>query len=631
MDALDLIRRLELFRIPSDATSSVRVLLARLLAAQTISLGELQTARDIVHRAELRTNHISPCAYLFLAALFISQHAGNTYLVASEGPALLQKNGYLDSPESILGSNADYAQSLAALWPQALQAAQALDGDVLISCGDKWFFKRNYNAVKAISSYLFEREKSAADESSDTPPTEDEINSIRKIDAVHELNVDQLAAVRTVLSRHFAVITGGPGTGKTTIVCAFLRLLISRGLTADDIALIAPTGRAAQRMGEALHKQAARASLEPHMRGKIDALEGTTIHSLLGGRAPHWKYTAANKLALKLVVVDESSMVDVHLMKALLDALPSTCRLVLLGDKDQLPSVEAGAVLGDIVRDHASKQVVYLRTSNRFTGAFAQAAAAINEGNAEKFAALSPDLTNEKEPFAILSNSSSINQCFRLTPSTNLDETCQAWAAHNGLLATGQLVRLASDPNFKDDASLTNGTASKLSNALFAALESSRILTVVRQGPSGAAALNTALLRARFNGRLPRVPLSACGIPVLITRNNPTRGLWNGECGVTVQGPMGLTAIFPRGDKVVSCPVGLLPEHELGYALTVHKAQGSEFENVLVVLPPETNPLLSRALVYTALTRGKKRAFILGNSAALEKAIQTPLTRHCGI
>ncbi len=631
MTAHDILRRLELFAIPRVCEGPVRILLARLILTDALSFGELQTARDMITRAERRGQSISPLAYLFLAALFISQQEGNTYLLAGEGVSLFEKYAYLETRESELGSNAEAVERLCTLWPQALEAARALEGDVLISRGDKWFFKRNFDAVRAISSYLSAREKSAAEGSNDAPPTEDEINSVRKIDDVHELNAEQVEAVRTVLSRHFAVITGGPGTGKTTIVCAFLRLLLARGLTADDIALIAPTGRAAQRMGEALHKQAAHAMLGERLREKIAALEGTTIHSLLGGRAPHWKYTAENKLALKLVVVDESSMVDVHLMKALLDALPSTCRLVLLGDQDQLPSVDAGAVLGDIVRDHACQQVVHLRTSNRFTGAFAQAAAAVNEGDAEKFAALSPDLTNEKEPFAILSQTDSVNCCYRLLDGADLNARLFAWAVCNGLLATGTLVRLASDPAFKEDASLTNGSASKLSNALFAALESSRILTVVRQGSFGAAAINATLLRARFNGRLPRERLSACGIPVLITRNNRARGLWNGECGVTVQGPMGLTAIFPRGDQVVSCPVGLLPEHELGYALTVHKAQGSEFENVLVVLPSETNPLLSRALVYTALTRGKKRAFILGNSAALAKAIQTSLTRHCGI
>jgi exodeoxyribonuclease V alpha subunit len=136
----------------------------------------------------------------------------------------------------------------------------------------------------------------------------------------------------------------------------------------------------------------------------------------------------------------------------------------------------------------------------------------------------------------------------------------------------------------------------------------------------------------RFGGRIPANPLEKAGVPVIVTRNTPSRNLWNGDIGVTVEGPTGMVALFPRGDEVVACPVGLLPEHDVAYAITVHKSQGSEFDNVLVVLPDdESHPLLNRQLVYTGITRAKERAVILGTELALCTAIARKLERDTGI
>ena len=196
----------------------------------------------------------------------------------------------------------------------------------------------------------------------------------------------------------------------------------------------------------------------------------------------------------------------------------------------------------------------------------------------------------------------------------------------------GKLVELASDPELKDDPALTEETYSKRAAAIFAELERSRMLTVVRNGPYGVHGINELLVKTRFGGRLPFNPLVKAGVPVIVTRNTPARKLWNGDVGVTVEGRSGMVVMFPRGDKVVCCPVGLLPEHELAYAITVHKSQGSEFGNVLVVLPDDENhPLLNRQLVYTGITRAKKRAVILGTVAALNHAIETKVERDTGI
>ena len=633
------IHRLSLFGIPDGNMAGdvglVRKILARLLETDSISLAELQTARDIVKKLD----DVRAEAYLFLAAMFLSLHGGNTFLRPEKGVALLDAGGYLDPPGDGEYSNAGYHVDVQETWPEAVRAAKPIQGEFVIKrldiVGECWFFQRNAVAVDAVSAGLSER----ADEQDGCPG----LSSDELADAIafknFELNDEQVKAVKTAVSRMFTVVTGGPGTGKTTIVCAILRALMKRGLAPEEIALAAPTGRAAQRMGEALCNQCVNArDLDEATRTQIEALNGCTIHSLLGGFPPNWKYTADNKLPLKLVVVDESSMVDIHLMKALVAALPSDCRLVLLGDKDQLPTVEAGAVLGDIVGGEGVSCVVRLEKSNRFTGALAECAAAIKDGNAQKFVGSSQMISpNNAAWLDAFDEKGTENACFRYAlGGTDRRTVCHEglvrWAEHYGLLSGGELVRLASDRSLKDDLALTGGVNSQKAHALFAALDRSRVLTVVRQGPFGVQGVNDLLVMKRFGGRMPVNPLEKPGVPVIVTRNTPARNLWNGDVGVTVEGRSGIVVIFPRGDKVVNCPVGLLPEHELAYAMTVHKSQGSEFENVMVVLPDdEKHPLLNRQIVYTGITRAKKRAVIVGTDGALMAALSRKIERDTGI
>ena len=636
MEIKEIARRLSLFGIPRGDSDAVREILARLVAAESISLGELQTARDIVGRSAGCEND---AAYIFLAAMFLSQRKGNAFLRAKTGATLLQKGGYIEDAVDGIASNDEYAAMVRTTWNEAMSAVEKLDGDVIVKRtgvdGDGWFFQRNMAAVEAVSSALAER---AANADEDSRLSTDELTAAIGFDGF-ELNEKQIEAVKKVAQNRFVVVTGGPGTGKTTVVCAMLRVLMARGLDMDEIALVAPTGRAAQRMGEALRDQCAKAKgLDKDMRKKIESLDGSTIHSLLGGFPPNWKYTDENTLPLKLVVVDESSMIDLHLMKALIAALPTDCRLVLLGDKDQLPSVDTGAVLGDIVGMREASFMVHLTESKRFTEEFAKCANAVNDGNIEEFSKTAPEVSaNDGEWLASFNGETTENRCFRcVLPAKVNPSACHArlveWAAHYGLLGGGRLVELASDPKLKDDAALTKGDFSEKAKTLFAALNHSRILTVVRKGPYGVHGVNELLVKARFDGRLPFNPLVKAGVPVIISRNTPTRRLWNGDVGVTVEGRSGMVVMFPRGDKVVSCPVGLLPEHELAYAMTVHKSQGSEFENVMVVLPDDENhPLLNRQIVYTGITRAKKRAVIVGTDKALKAALERKLERDTGI
>lgn len=625
-------RRLRLFGIPANGNGAgdVREVLSRILAAGSLTLSDLQIARDILEHL----NDQPPVLYLFLAAMQLSLKEGNTFLRFEKGAGLLKTAGRLED-----GDDEEYCKRIDTYWSTYAESAGEIlakgDGQLVVcrdvaNSGKGWFFAKVWDSVKAVSDRL----KEMSDENDLVALSEDAVkNAIPFPDSD-----EQQKAVGTVGRRRFTVVTGGPGTGKTTVVCAILRTLMERGdVVGEDIALVAPTGRAAQRMGEAIHAQCTATGMSPEIARQIESLSGATIHSTLGGLPPNWKYTKENRLPYKLVIVDESSMVDVHLMKALLDALPDKCRLVLLGDKDQLPSVDAGAVLGDVVANFDGRTVVELKKSHRFTGALADCARAVNAGDKTLFEKSIQRLPVADAPWmeTLSKDGEYVNRVFFY----ELDKSAKPTVFHRlvlewvrsygvldgGLVAAAKAVRPANDV-FKD------GTKTKEVSNLFEWLDRSRILTVVREGPFGASGINDLVVTARFGGYRPANPLAEAGVPVMVTRNTRERNLWNGDIGVTVKGPNGMTVLFPRGDKVAVCPVGLLPEHELAYAMTVHKSQGSEFENVTVVLPDDKNhPLLNRQIVYTGITRAKKRAVIVGIREALDTALERKMDRDTGI
>ena len=635
---------MDLFGIPlkGDGAEDVRNILARILAGGGLSFSDMQSARDVAEHLHAQT----PGVYLFLAAMQLSLKAGNTFLRIDRGPDLLKAAVRMEDDDD---GGHDTSVDVCACWAQcACAAGETLakgDGQIVV-CKDVaksekgWFFTRVWDSVEYVSDRLGEM----ASENDIGELAEDIVKRAVRFngkDGPFSLNDEQQQAVSTVGKRRFTVVTGGPGTGKTTVVCAILRALMeSNVVTGEDVALIAPTGRAGQRMGESIHDQCAAAVEMPlEIKRQIEEMSGATIHTTLGGLPPNWKYTKESQLPYKLVIVDESSMVDVHLMKALLDALPDECRLVLLGDKDQLPSVDAGAVLGDVVANFDERTVVELKESNRFTGALADCACAVNDGNKLLFVQSAKKLPVDGEAWTETlskTDDDNVNRVFYYELGESMSPAAfrklvLEWVRSYGLLEDGGLVAAAKAVEPTNDV-FTDGEKKGKVAELFKCLECSRILTVVRKGSFGASTINDLVATERFGGRRPANPLSKVGVPVMVTRNTRERNLWNGDIGVTVKGPDGMVVLFPRGDKVAVCPVGLLPEHELAYAMTVHKSQGSEFDNVMVVLPDDKeHPLLNRQIVYTGITRAKKRAVIMGTKEALGTALERKLNRDTGI
>jgi len=420
--------------------------------------------------------------------------------------------------------------------------------------------------------------------------------------ACKDLDPGQKRAVELASTRRLAVITGGPGTGKTTLVGALLRFYAAlhgtshlfRGL------LLAPTGKAAARLGEQLGRSGG------EIAGKVLAM---TIHRALepDRGTNRFRRSHRNPLDADLVVVDEASMVDLSLMTRLLDAVAPESVLVLIGDKDQLASVEAGGVLNDICEAGRSSRIlndvaVELTTNFRFGDApgITTASRLIRDGDADGLLGLL--LTGEYPDVRLDSLN---NAAWR-----RLEQKVGAWFG-----------RVVASPNPEE---------------ALARLNRFRILAPHRGGSLGVEGLNRFAARLLHRGGVTRSEGEWFkGRPVLVTANSYHLGLMNGDVGVAwpdPETPGRLKVFFERQDgRVKGFLPSALPPYEPAFAMTVHKSQGSEFGEVVLVLPEETTQLMGRELLYTAVTRARKRLWILGSGEVVRQTAQRRLGRHSGL
>jgi exodeoxyribonuclease V alpha subunit len=487
------------------------------------------------------------------------------------------------------------------------------------------------------------------------------------------LNRDQRLALTVALLRPFALISGGPGTGKTSIVFSLLRCLVRAGIKPERILLAAPTGRAAQRLTDAL-----RAGLEnlgpAGQTGPDVALAGlsaATLHHVLGFHPSlgTFRHHVENPLDAEVVIVDEVSMVGLVLMAQLLTATDAATKLVFLGDKDQLPSVEAGAVLANLAP--AETQPSY---SAALRAQIAELDPELSVPGAKEAQALQDVLVVLEENYrsqrdiqqvAVAVNRQdrgvveSLRRLALPTPPTSLfaklDRTPGCWFFDlNGTTAGAwrRVLELWLEHQYVSSAIGTDSyrgliescvlpTAgalppeqSAILDRLFVLLNRARILTLVREGPWGCVGINqflADLLRPRLDRR--GRSRAFLGAPVLVTRNDYARGLFNGDVGVTLRTAAGgYRVVFPRQGSYLVCPAETLPSHELAFALTVHKSQGSEYGRVLFVLPPEgAKRLLTKEMVYTAITRAKELAVICAPAEVLHFAISRRVERESAL
>lgn len=451
---------------------------------------------------------------------------------------------------------------------------------------------------------------------------------------------DQRAACRAAVRAQLAVVTGGPGTGKTFTAARLLVLL--HGLAPQGrplrVGLAAPTGKAAARLRQsllaALDGLSAQPDIGAELRARAAAAPARTLHAWLGlrsdGGAP--AHGPRRPLPLDLLLLDEASMVDLALMNTLLTALPSHARLVLLGDADQLASVEAGSVLGDLCRapggSAVATQTVRLQRSRRFEGPIATLAAAVRDGDAA--AAL------RALPAAADASTGIVRTC-PLPPERQDDPIGPAALA----------MALSADPTRAGHGLWLSRLGERPSEPvafgdwvrdLLLQLDAFRVLCALREGPRGVAGWNTAIERAAVRrGWISRRGDWYDGRPVMVTRNDPTLELFNGDIGVVLKSPSrdgdlsgGLRAWFLQGTQLRSVAVGRLPPVETAFAMTVHKSQGSEFAHVMLVLPDEDQPVLTRELLYTAITRARQAVTVAARDPAVLAAAVNRVTVRMG-
>ena len=420
----------------------------------------------------------------------------------------------------------------------------------------------------------------------------------------------QLAAA-LALNRHFAIITGGPGTGKTTVLATILALELERQPDLR-IALAAPTGKAAARMTAAIAEEihAGRLlNISNANAEKLTALPAKTIHALIGAAAPGRKprFNQKNQLACDLAVIDEASMASLPIMAHLLDALPPACRLLLLGDKDQLTSVEAGSVLADLCANPELEHHVAYLTHNYRSADNTALCDFVKTIAAQKSLPELEDLYSGRHPH------------FQARPLP-IDSRREALK---------QTLAATLEDMLTDGFSLSEWQNLPCLERAFAYTEHFKILAALRDGPFGVVNLN------RLMAEILSLPLYANGTPVLVLANDYVTDLRNGDVGICWDNQVHFARPpapdAPGENRYAAFSRIQLPPHELVFAMTIHKAQGSGFTNVLMTLPENDNPVLSRELVYTGITRTKRQFQLWAPKPILKNALQRPTSRWSGL
>lgn len=613
---------------------------------------------------------------LLLAAALVSHQLGQGHVCLDFGSTLanpdfalsLPPEGQRPDPGTVMPSQLlagiEATQWLAALTPSPLVGHAAPGSSPLVLAGQALYLRRYWNYETGVARQIAARTSPALH----APP-----RLAERLETLFPEPTDttdwQKIACALAASGPFSLITGGPGTGKTTTVVKLLALLQQAAMdegTPLRLSLAAPTGKAAARLTESIGAQVSQLPVTEAVRERIPT-EVTTVHRLLG-RVPNsrrFRHHAGHKLSLDVLVVDEASMIDLEMMFHLLAALPDTARLILLGDKDQLASVEAGAVLGDLCRDaelghyspstadwlrrqgigrledpalqpgdehqRLAQHTVMLRRSRRFDhdSGIGRLARAVNAGDA-----VEADAVLHERPHDVLHLS-----C-KGPDDPALDRLLldgQGGAAGYAAYLQGLHQRPA------DDAE--TGVWHAWAADILQAFERFRLLTAVRKGPWGVEQMNLRITQAlQRQGLLSAGPTWFEGRPVMVTRNDYSLGLMNGDVGITLRLPLsdtdgqrrhGLRVVFPRNDGsnalrwVLPSRLGAV---ETVFAMTVHKSQGSEFAHTALLLPDRLSPVLTRELIYTGITRARTHfSLIETRSGLFPQAVQRRVVRRSGL
>jgi exodeoxyribonuclease V alpha subunit len=506
----------------------------------------------------------------------------------------------------------------------------------LILDGMHLYLYRYWNYEKRLAASLRARGSSGG-ATVDESLLKDSLRRLFPGDDPKETDWQKVAAYASVV-KNFCVISGGPGTGKTFAVAKILALLLEQSKTRHlRIALAAPTGKAAARLKEAIQNAKEKLACPEEIKAAIPE-EASTIHRLLRSipGSPYFQHNEKNPLPADVVVVDEASMVDLALLSKLAAAVPTSARLILLGDKDQLASVEAGAVLGDICdTGHI----------HNFSTQFCRDLKTIAGEEVEA----SPDGRDE---LAMQDCIVQLKKSYRFGEDSGIGAASQAVNDGDSGLALG----LLKSGGYKDIQWQELPRPEALSRALrkdiiagfspylkatepekaFDLFNRFRILCALREGPFGVYTLNLLAEQVlRKEGLIKQEGRWYFGRPLIITRNDYNLKLFNGDVGIILpdsESSREPRAYFPSEEGTIrKFPPLRLPEHETVYAVTVHKSQGSEFNNVLLLLPDAEAPVLTRELIYTGITRAREKVTVWAKEEVFRTAISRRIERTSGL
>ena len=427
----------------------------------------------------------------------------------------------------------------------------------------------------------------------------------------------QRVAAALALSSRFTIITGGPGTGKTTTVVKIVAMLLEQANCEGNvlnIALAAPTGKAAMRLQQSITSSREQLPCDETIRQLIPS-KVVTLHRLLGPKrhSPYFHHRADNPLPYDLVIVDEASMVDLALMSKLVDALKPHSKLILLGDRNQLASVESGAVLADLI-DALPGKSAELKHSFRFDENIKTVAEGVNEQHAD---ALWQALNEGRyDNVSLLSNGGYVQDVRyavgagmrRSSVARVVEQSQPYWALVNDNVPLVEII---------------------------AAFGQFQCLATNRIGPLGVIDINErveSLLADKVLIERDDINGWYRGRPIIVTRNIPELGLFNGDIGITLNDPDGILRVYFEAEEGTRDFIpSRIPHCETAWAMTVHKSQGSEFDEVLIIFPEVMNPVLTKELIYTAITRARKRVELAVTKDIWLASVKQQIERHSGL
>jgi exodeoxyribonuclease V alpha subunit len=656
--APDLIDRLE----AANVLNTVDAALGRLLAGRSARHGEMLGVVAALASAALAQGH--SCLPLAHLHAFVDLRLADG---ARDGA------GWSRSFASTLLPSIEHLR-------EALDASPwvAADGDaaaaLVLDRHDRVFLRRYFNYERSVANALLDRAEAVGQRNSDS-------NNLRAVvaryfDAATAVDEDQRIAVLLALRSRFLIVTGGPGAGKTSTVLRVLAITIEQALltgrSTPRIALTAPTGKAAARLSETLRAPTIRVTDDVRTTLPTTAM---TLHRLLGvlpGRTQP-RYGAAHPLPYDLVVVDEASMLDLSLAARLCAALAPATRLILLGDRDQLASVEAGSVFGALCAAAGEANRFTPQTTQwlqsilvddpREASAFPAEAIETNGIRFKAAPAIEPDSPLDTMPVGRgESRHCAVSGSTPLADALVELRSSHRFAEHSVIGRFARAVRAGDSDDARDLLRESSGEVNATAmpeqalnrvileqvvprfvqlapptspQAALEQLERFRVLCALREGPFGAIALN-ALIEHELRRRSSRSDAQGwfAGRLVMIRSNDYAQGLFNGDIGVALPtGAQGEFEVWLRNADGMprAIPPALLPPHEGAFALTVHKAQGSEFDEVLIVLPARDARVLTRELLYTAVTRARKKVELWTSGEILDATISRRLQRWSGL